>query len=96
MALVNCKECRREISEHAAHCVHCGDPRRTGLWVRRALTIVLAILALYIVVMFALSGAMAWGTRKPITIDLPQNSSSHVPAQAVCAPHAACASRQHA
>ena len=30
MALINCPECNKQISDHSAHCLHCGYPIAAG------------------------------------------------------------------
>ncbi len=72
MALVRCVECGRDISEHAAICPQCGYPSRPRPWTHRAFKILIAIAALIFIGMFVLSLALAWFTRKPFEIDLPQ------------------------
>ncbi|MBE6650700.1 MAG: zinc ribbon domain-containing protein [Ruminococcaceae bacterium] len=31
MAIINCKECGKEISDKARKCTHCGNPQKTAI-----------------------------------------------------------------
>lgn len=54
MALVQCNVCSREISDRAAVCPQCGDPRRPAPWIDRAFKIVVGVAAALFIAMFVL------------------------------------------
>lgn len=59
MALATCKDCNREVSTLARHCVHCGRPRPAGLPAGSVIGgIAVAVLAL------ALTGAVIFAARR--------------------------------
>ncbi|WP_394002486.1 hypothetical protein ACF3M1_16475 [Luteimonas sp. WGS1318] len=76
MALVQCKECNREISDRAATCAQCGYPRRPPPWTHLVFKIVIGLAATLFLGMVVLWMVLAWVTRKPIDIDMPDPAPS--------------------
>lgn len=94
MALVQCRECGREISDRAITCPHCGDPRRAAAS-SRGIRILLGVLVFVLVLMFAVGILLAWLAPKashPIDIELPQRGIPTTSLQTACAPRGACTS----
>jgi hypothetical protein len=59
MALSTCRDCGREVSTLARHCVHCGRPRPTGTTAGSVVgTIVAVVLAI------AITGAMICAAKR--------------------------------
>lgn len=83
MALVRCKECGNEISEHATTCVRCGYTKRPHAWANLAFKLLVTLVALIFVCMFGLSMLLAWVTRKPFEVHLDSLGppSTSLPAQ---------------
>ena len=96
MALVQCKECGREISDRAIACPQCGDPQRSAsspMGVR----ILLGVLVCVVLLIVAAGIFVAWlaaSASQPIEIELPQRSASTNSLQADCIPRDACVSMQ--
>lgn len=93
MALMECTECGRGLSERAIACPHCGDPKRPAAspW---GIRLLLGILVLALALVVAVGLLLAWlvpNASHPIDIELPQRSSPSTSLDA-CPPHAACAS----
>ncbi len=59
MPLATCRDCNREVSTLARHCVHCGRPRPTGT---SSCSVIAGILT--VVVALALTGAVVLAARK--------------------------------
>ena len=59
MALSTCRDCNREVSTLARHCVHCGRPRPAGMYSGS----VVAGIAV-VVIALALTGAVVCAARK--------------------------------
>ena len=59
MALSTCRDCNREVSTLAHHCVHCGRPRPTGTSSCSVITGIVTV-----VVALALTGAVVFAARK--------------------------------
>ncbi len=97
MALVQCRECGREISERAIACPQCGDPKRTASS-SRGIRILLGVLVLALAVLLFASGLLVtWlapNASSPIEIELPQRSVPSTSLQADCIPRDACVSTQ--
>ncbi|MCD9097399.1 zinc-ribbon domain-containing protein [Luteimonas fraxinea] len=96
MALVQCVECGREISDRAIACPQCGYPRRRTAPMSRGIKILLGACVLLLVAMFVFAFVAAWMLRKPIDIELPQSSFPSTSSQADCLPHHVCAATQFA
>lgn len=96
MALVQCRECGREISERAIACPQCGDPKRTASS-SRGIRILLGVLVLALAVLFAAGLLVTWlapNASSPIEMELPQRSVPSTSLQADCIPRDACVSTQ--
>ena len=96
MALVQCKECGREISDRAIACPQCGDPQRSAsspMGVRILLGVLVCVVLLLpaVVILFAL---LAPNASYPIEVELPQRSASTNSLQADCIPRDTCGSMQ--
>ncbi|VXC20959.1 conserved hypothetical protein [Luteimonas sp. 9C] len=94
MALVQCRECGREISDRALACPQCGDPRRMASS-SRGIRILLGVLVGVLVLMFAAGILFAWLAPKashPIDVEMPQRSDPSAALHMACSPRAACAS----
>lgn len=78
MALVQCNVCSGDISERAAVCPQCGDPRRPPAWTDRAFKIAVGLASVLFIVMFVLALILAWfAPRGPVDIDrLPGETSA--------------------
>lgn len=63
MALINCPDCKRQVSGEAERCVHCGYPIRAKqqrLGVRAALSVLLIAVGLYLVTAGAVMPGAVW------------------------------------
>ena len=96
MALVQCTECGREISDQAIACPQCGYPRRRTAPMTRGIKFLLAALVLMLVGMFAFAIVAAWIMRQPVLIELPSGNASPTSLQSDCMPRDACARTQTA
>lgn len=65
MALIVCPECGKEISDKASQCIHCGYPLSRNNPVRRRLITVLAIAALTVAAVVALTVLFGLGQGNP-------------------------------
>lgn len=96
MALVQCRECGREISDRAIACPQCGDPKRMASS-SRGIRILLGVLVSILVLMLAAGILLAWlapNASHPIEIELPQRSVPSTSLQADCSTRTACAPTQ--
>ncbi|PBS11455.1 hypothetical protein CMZ82_14540 [Lysobacteraceae bacterium NML93-0792] len=96
MALVQCKECGREISDRAIACPQCGDPKRMassskGILILLGVLVCVLVLLPAVGILFAL---LAPNASYPIEVELPQRSASTNSLQADCIPRDACVSMQ--
>jgi len=46
MALITCKECKKEISDNARSCPHCGDKKESGCLAPIFLTVFMLAIAI--------------------------------------------------
>ena len=92
MALVQCRECGREISDRAVACPQCGHPGRVASS-SGGLRILLGVLVCVLVLMVAAGILFAWLVPRashPIEIELPQRSGPSTSLQADCGPRDTC------
>ena len=97
MALVQCRECGREISDQAIACPQCGHPQRRAAPMSPLVKLVLGALVLILVGMFAIGIFLAWLAPRasyPIDVDMPPGSVSPTSLHSECSPHAVCARTQ--
>ena len=89
MALINCNECGREISDKATSCIHCGYPLNnktlSNPTSKKKLYVIVAIIILALIIFITLNSKNIYGTYKQLdltdgkegTLTLYENGTCH-------------------